>query len=283
MRRGRSSFTRMRKGAPQNKKPKWFLPTSPGDYGIAAGGTRALQPHMHLDLAGTILSGNADDGYQRGWLFAMTPEVMERGGAGAAFPGLLGDQDSEYDRLRIAGMDGKLFFTPYGPVNEVGPEEPFAATNMVGFVHWAWFKVTAGQSDIDPGGFTRAYPWLTFGLADAAAGADTFGPAFSEDPLTFATNRDWRYRAKLMAKGTKPWSIDLRNTWMDTPGSTQHQYIPHPIEIPLSRKLVCDVGKGEALGMAYMIHTTSGVNGQTGAPSARFDFQSLRVKCYELD
>lgn len=282
-RRRTGSFARMRKGAPQNKKPMWMIPMGPGDYG-ATGGATGRQPHIQTPLLGTLQSGGSD-GAQAGYLFALTPERFERdGNEPSGIPGMLGNGGDEFDRLRIAGMDGKLLWTPVAPVYDLPTGQPPEASLLTGVINWWWMKVVAQEYDesFDPQ-YAWGYPWASFSFSDAANLEAPNKPLLTALTSQDAARKDWRYRAKLMGKGSKPWALTYAPYWNTDTQAQVNTFNSRSIEIPLPRKLVCDVGKGEALAMMYWIRDNTRANTVGGAPASVFDYSSMRVKCYELD
>lgn len=283
MMRRRSSGGRMRgmrSGRFNRKHPKWMIPTAPGDY--TASLSYGQQKILFFNSNGQLQSGG-DTGADQGWLFAMTPEILQRTGL-EPYAGLAGDSDTQYDRLRIVGMVGKLFWTPFAPVSDPGIQDPYDPSELTGSIVVCWYKVEAHAATTS-GGFVNSYPWGSFSEADAASTADveTYLPGIGSPTFQGTQNVDYRFRAKLMNVVHKRWTIGCAIAHNDSGGVLIRQLMPHPIEIPLPRKLVCNIGKGEALGCAYYIRNDGTVNGIGGAPSSRFSFESMRVKCYELD
>lgn len=276
--RGRRSA--MRSGRFNKKHPKWMLPTAPGDY--TASLSYGQQKILFFDSNGALQSGGAT-GADQGWLFAMTPEILARSGL-EPYAGLAGDSDTQYDRLRIVGMTGKLFWTPFAPVSDPGQNAPYDPSELTGTIIVCWYKVEAHAATI-AGGYVNSYPWASFSEADAAATAniETYLPGIGSPTFQGTQNVDFRFRAKLMSVVHKRWTIGCNIARNEEDASLIRQLLPHPIEIPLPRKLICNIGKGEALGCAYYIRNDGTVNGVGGAPSSRFSFESMRVKCFELD
>lgn len=281
MRSSRGRFAAMRRGAMKNR-PIWAIPTGPGSYGPDGIG-RDEQVHLRYFDPGNLSSGGAP-GASQGWLFALTPESFERDGdTPDGIPGLiLGKQQDTYDnRYRIAGFSGQLLWSPQAPIGEQSANPP--PDTLSGVAHFLWYKFEAGQSD-STAGFKRSYPWLSFSTVDAKAGVDTLVP-FEVMPggaaLTFLDDRDYRYRAKVIRSATIPWKIDASVTG-DSVDGYNTVFSPRVYRVPLPRKLVCNVGRGEALGLAYWIRDFTVVNTAGGAPASVFDFSSLRVKLYEL-
>lgn len=262
------------------KKPKYFIPTSPGVYPSSVAPYTGKQPHLYYDLNGSLQSGGGT-GVQKGWLFALTPKTLLRDGVDS-FPGMIGDTETEYDRLRIVGMDGQLRWSPISPISDPAQPGVYDPGELAGTLTWAWYKFRASQSDL-AGGFSRSWPWLAFTDADAAGNADTLVPALGAPTSEAVKDVDWRYRAKLIGKGSLVWKLDPRVYFNTVEEAPQQMWVPTHYNVRLPRKLVCDVGGDEALGMVYYIRNFGSVNGVGGAPASRFSFESMRVKCIEID
>lgn len=292
-------WSRMRRGIQRGKKPVWGIPTSPG--GFLTPSTFEFQPHMHYHVGANSwnpLSPNA--GANQGWLWALTPTILRRDSVFQTFPGLLFPQNGQnangnevgmrqiYDRVRIAGFTGKLMFTPNFPAGLNPTDGKYFPQTLCGRIVWAWYKVHASENDDASGGFTRSFPFLDFSPGDAADTADTYLP-HGVNTFYDVAQRDPRMRAKLMRMGTKSWRIPVAMTYNPVgAGSYEYQCMPQPIEIPLPRNLICDVGRDEALALAYWVRDNSIVMPETegeggGAPDMLFNWETVRVKCYELD
>lgn len=284
MRGGRSSGTRglrraMRSGRYVRKSPKWFYPVAPGDNGSSGTVNYNFQKQLYYDLTGTLQSGGSN-GASVGWLFALTPEVFDR--SNTPFAGMAGDRDTTADRLRIVGMTGNLFFTPLNPIIDE-PADSMPPSAFTGTLITAWFKFTQAHSSLT-GGISRGYPWGQFTPADASsAGATaTFVPSLGVPLLDSLSSLDYRERAHLMHVKHQRWRIPHVIAGTVTDGFIT-SYMPQSIQVPLPRKVIANVGKGEALAMMYYIRDDGTINGTAGSPAARFSFESMRIKCFETD
>lgn len=277
----RNSFARMRAGGGK-KHPQYMIPYAPGDYGGGGGTGRELEPHRQYFVDSATLSGTAN-GATRGWLFALTPEYFAReGNQPNGIPGMsfgLTDSSGNSDRIRIAGMLGACKFVALSPGDTTGPDSPEVMFDAV----FAWWKVQASKSSL-AGGFRTNYPWESFSELDAVdSNVDTFVPAEQGTTSDTIVDVDGRFRAKCIrmvhrvGKIVPVYRFDMNG---DIVGTTYHTT---PIDVPLLRRIVCDVGKGEALALSYWMRNYATVNTRPAGPSGVFTFPTMRIKTYELD
>lgn len=282
-RSNRTSFAAMRRGAMRNK-PEWVVPLAPGDYGGGGGGILDRQPHWMFYRTGSFASGGVS-GQTQGWLFALTPELFPRDG-NDTMAGFVNYSEGANARYRVAGFQGKLHWTPLYPSYAI---TTFSSENLSGTFWYGWFKVDANAPPLSTDTIEESYPWGTFGTlaggANGEAATRTFTPIAQAGNATGLFNRDARFRAKLMHSNSFTWTMKAIGQSEDSAGTGfQQSFIPTGYEIPLPRKLVCNVGRGEALALAYWYRDNSFVGGGVGgSPNSIFTFPSLRVKVYELD
>lgn len=286
-RTSRNKFRRMRNGFLPRKKPLWLIPKGPGEND-GANVANLWSNQRHLVQLG---SPQVARGPSIRWAFAITPEPMP--GANNNYS-VIGNREGSNTRLRIAGMTGKLIFTPLAPSGYDGNldnNDQRAALNETsrGIVAWAWYKVRA-QRQLAGEERGQGYPWRSFSIADAENGVNTQGfvPFMmglnSTDPEV--EGLDWRGGVKLMHSGMRAWRMDLApSLYTGVSQELLGMYVVGgiPVEIPLPRKLVCDVGEGEALGMVLFVRDFSDQAEYGGSPEWRLDYASMRIKAYELD
>lgn len=278
-------FRAMRKGIEGRKKPTWLIPLASGTVGNDA--ARDNQFHTQAYYG-------PEEGAQNYsvWAFAITPELLGQGER----PSVAGVTENSTTRLRVAGMAGKLHFQPLLPSGYTGNLAPdgnealAVPTQLVGFVTWAWFKVKANSTNVTGANRTDIYPWTdwTRGAAENTS-SQLFGPyqGLNIDTQNDLVSLDWRGRSDAMSMGQKMWRMSLRpsnNQMISGTGNEPTYYVDAPaVEIPLPKKLVCNIGRGEALGM----YLTVGDLGQTpqaaGAPSFALVYPTMRIKTFELD
>lgn len=276
----RNRFARLRKGA-FTKKPQVWIPLFSGPQGSTT--NRPSITSMFRPTNGSNNEVTPD----QGWLFAITPELDQ--GSLASVMGIGGDIDPE-QRYRVVGMNGSLFWTPYTAL--VDPDNSFTAWS--GFISLWWYKVKASL-DASGDAFAEgaSYPWSN-GWDDVSntEGLHVLGhvpwmntTAIVNGPSTLRF-KDPRYRADLMRHSVTPFVIDMMPLMETTGGSsTSVTYVPRaqmPIRLPLPRKVICNVGRGEALGCAYQIITQSGTPVES-SPTGIFAGLDLKVMVHELD
>lgn len=283
MRSSKSRFSRMRKGGGNTRRPRIVIPLGPGP--MAA--TRDAQVQMMQPVNGSLGTNIIAK-----WAFVLTPEKLDFGGQEAS--PMYAATDLEENglarvvraRRRIVGFSGNLTYTPLDVLLE-GADMPTSA--LAGLVGWAWFKIEslgAPNTDEEPGylfgNFEEATAYLNIqgrGFTPNLVMADVSAPVELE-------NRDWRAKnMKLISSGYKHWRLP-GDVVSDSTGGFAGRYAAgcgNPVQIPLPRKLVCDVGRGEALAMVLWHRDFTQSSETGGAPNARLDYPDMRVKVVDLD
>lgn len=274
----RSRFNAMRRGAYRNKPQTW-IPLAPGPQGSTS--NRPDQTAYWFQTPGSI-SEIAPDA---GWLFAITPEASNLGTLARSIVPIGGEANAN-EQYRVLGLSGKLHWTA-----QVSLEDPDNdPTAWSGFLSTYWYKVKASLAETSPAaGEPVAYPW-SGGWDDTTNTQNTHVRGFvpytnqaysvaTGDPLR---GRDPRWRRDLMFHTVQPWRLEVMPIFDTVTQSVVYQYLAQrPIRVPLPRRVVCNVGRGEALACAYHVWSQSG--SQAGSsPVGIFNFQDLRIKVMEL-
>lgn len=277
----RSRFSAMRQGR-ISRKPQFWIPLGAGTPGTS---NRPDQKWLNR-----VTPGSSDENVpDMGILWAITPELSGTGHNVVSVLPVGGEADADM-RYRVVGIQGKLFWTPLVSYDTGGgtdlPAEPTASYS--GYIRVVWTKLRAQP---DSGGSGNAeYPWEAGFDLDSEVGPTRCIPYFPYyNAVTIQTaptqtitlrNRDGRYRNDIMRHYEKSWQLPLTTVWDNANGTVA--YFPvaaRPIEIPLPRKLVCDVGQGEALVCMYQVVSNSGI-AVGSSPGGVFHFGSVRVKCF---
>lgn len=280
-------FAAMRRGYGKKRPQTWLL-LPPGPQGST--GNRADQGLMMYDDPGSV----DEQSPSSGWLFAITPEG-DNGSSGIGTSNVpvlgLGGSISPNLKYRFVGFKGRLYWQPFTPLTD--PPEPSGEANT-GFLNLYWYKVKA---QMPAGGSSQLpqYPW-SGGWNDTANTTGnqhtrSFVPNYETQIETSADARraDVRWRTDVIHHVCIPWSIQ----YMLAPGTwdSTGEYINgagfvaqpvKPISIPLPRKLICNIGRGEALACAYQVVSGSSVP-VSSSPASRFWLADLSVKVFEID
>jgi len=276
----RSRFNALRRGAHRNKPQVW-LPIAPGAQGSTS--NRASNTLQYYANPGSTTENVPD----QGWLFAITPEGSGNVQTTQSVFALGGDIDPE-QQYRVVGLKGSLHWTPLQSLAD--PDN--APEAWSGFLSLYWYKLEASRTPTpESSDSPLVYPWSA-GWDDEAnttgRTAQSFVPwyetvAVVSGPSTLR-NRDPRYRVDVMHHVKVPWTIKMRPVW-DNSVSDSVLFFPveqRPIRIPLPRKLICNVGRGQALACAYQITSQSSV-AAASAPVGLFNFQDMKILVHELD
>lgn len=275
MKTRRNSFARLRSGAPSRKTEIWALPVASGAYTTGSIDQLTRMQQMPGHLGNTI---------QAQWLWALTPEILERTGLDP-IPGLFWDDNDNVnndDRFRIVGITGSLYYTPIAPLAASGASEG-ANCGMVGI---SFTKFDAQNFTTVSGENRPTYPFTPFGL-----GGPLPQPITQEIGVTpYLTNvlspqaaqyADYRTRrGRVMFKAIVPWRMEQFYNVDEAAGEC---YAGPSVRIPLPRKLLCNIGKGEAVGVAVW-QKDFGTNAEaSGSPSAVLSFHDVKIKLHKLE
>lgn len=264
----RSRFSRMRKGQ-SARKPLRLIPLSPGPMDT---------PVVEQTQQVKAWNGHAGIDIKAEWLFAFTTDDVDPG-AGQQYPPMFNQtlEANRPERLRIVGLHGNLWWHPLLPLT---PGSPEAFTGMVG---WAWLKLEASIVSSVGSGSTPSFPYNLWQAAGASVNIATAGMTPSipnlSDPLEL-TYRDWRARAgRIMNMGCLPWKID------GVYDVLEERLFPGPsnaVRIPLPRRVICNIGQGEALACVVWVKDNGSSASLTGSPVGQFTFHDVYAKAYEL-
>lgn len=277
-RRTASRFNAMRRGR-LARKPQIWIPLASGDQSLL--NNRREQVWARRETVGSVSEGIPD----QGWLFVISPE--EVGGANdptvVAFGGEA-DPDMEY---KVVGITGRLTWTPMDSLSDPNTDP----TAWSGFVRTAWVKVHSVPQEAGSG--KALYPWSgswTDPADSTGAHVSSIFPYYDTASVDTELNqralaeRDGRWRTDVIRRYERTFVMDyMPMVYYDAgDGTPQFSYLPRanrPIQIPLPRKLVCNVGRGQALACAFQVVSQS--NFPTGsAPTGVFDFSDVKVKVF---
>lgn len=279
----RSRFAALRRGA-FRKKPQVWIPLAPGPQGNTS--NRPDMVDYRFSTPGSIAEQSPD----QGWLFAITPELSGSATPNAQIASVLGlggqiDPDQAY---RVVGIKGSLHWTPL--VSLADPPGSAVPEGLFGFLKLYWYKLKASlDGSADFSGGPLEYPW-SGGWDDTANTSGNHVDGFlpwtkAHSVLTVANlrNRDPRYRMDVIHHCKVPWTLEYRPVYDSGTDNILLQPIgQYPIRLPLPRKLVCNIGRGEALACAYQVTSESGSNAAS-SPAGIFNFEDLRFMVHELD
>lgn len=272
-------FRALRRGA-HKTKPQVWLPIAPGPQGTTA--NRADNSLQYFATPGSTTESIPD----QGWLFAITPEASSSSNATKSVFGLGGDIDED-QLYRVVGLKGSLHWTPLQSLSD--PDRFQEAWS--GFISLYWFKVEASRTttveSMDSG---LLYPW-SGGWDDTAntdgIHAQSFVPWYNTVSVTGGPatlrNKDPRYRTDVIHHVKIPWTLNVM-PYYDVDNSVPvYAYVgQRPIRIPLPRKIICNVGRGQALACAYQVVSQSST-AVGSSPAGMFNFQDMRILVHELD
>lgn len=274
----RGRFNAIRQGRTR-RKPQTWIPLASGDQSLVT--DRGVQPWARHRNSGSVVTAAADQAF----LWVISPELV--GSAKNPTVVAVGGEADPDMKYKVVGITGHLFWTPAFSLADPN-QDPLGWT---GFIRVFWGKIKAMP---EPGGSGVAeYPW-SGGWTDPA---DSSGSHLSSlvnfyDDASVDTEanqralalRDVRYRTDIMRTYVRPWHIPyMPVAWYDSDDhNVVQEYLPQaarPIQIPLPRKLVCSVGRGESLACWYQIVSQSSVP-SASAPTGQFDFTDVKVKVY---
>lgn len=266
-RRRQGTLARIRSGTNTRKKAEWWRPRFPGPPSAA----KAENTQNFYYTPGSVSSDQPD----RGWLFAITPE---------RYLGASQSIDPESDnsaQYQVAGIKGTLMYTPLLSLNDqVG--DPGKNS---GYVEMYWYKLRimpyAGRLSTLTDQ-TQSYPWASWeDPADTGlTHVDGYLPQVGIAPAN-QQGRDARWRSDVMFHCRIPWSIE-RNVYYDVVQDVIGEEVTKqiPIRLPLPRKVVCNVGRGECLAACYQVVSHSQTNAAS-SPVGVFT-SDLKVKVFEV-
>lgn len=264
-----SRFSRLRRASNVKQKVIRAIPLAPGPFAANVIGQKDRTKNW---------DGHTGTSIRAEWLWAITPETMDYSGTDQT-PLVIdrSDAEEEDDRYRVVGINGKLWWTPMVPLVTAATFETYA-----GFVGISFAKFDSGVFDSVSG--KPVYPWANFTQATATTGIDKQGltPHLSNtepDAIAALLYQDKRWRPRVMYQHSKPWKIptvyDSFQELIQPSGCT-------PVEIPLPRKLVCNIGRGEALGVCVWVKDFSQSSELGGSPVGRFDFHDVTIQLLKL-
>lgn len=276
--RSRSKWARMRSGSTSRRKPQVWIPLAPGPQGTT--GSRTFDTSKYLPTNGSIVEFLPD----QGWLFAITPELTD-GDAGASVMGLGGAIDSE-QAYRVVGLKGNLSWTPQYTLSD--PNNDVSAWS--GWISLWWYKVEASLAGAVPSADSPLrYPWSAGWLTKSnTEGNFAQGFVTNYHAVTLNSgpsalrNKDPRYRVDVMHHVRKPWSLNVMPIIDGADVISNLTMNQRAVSLPLPRKVVCNVGRGEALACAYQVVSDSNVP-SASSPGGLFTFSDMKVLVHELD
>jgi len=292
----RSSFSSLRK-VPKGREPDYVIPLAAGEQFDTS---RTEQLHYQHD---TQPKTGGDFG-TRMWAMVLHPGLRPVGGISPPLPWMIGlEENNDTSRYRVLGMQGSVYWTPLASVDE--EVSPDACT---GFIMGAWYKLQRNNAiDIEADGttivnpnFRAQFPFRNFSALDElrmAAEEQGLGvpSVTSGTPTTDVekvTQMDWRIaeHAKPIGAFCKPWRADWHpavfgydDTGQPVTNTSIAQLGPgYPVQLPMPRKLVANIGRNEALGLFLQIED-NGSSQSYSAPVGRLVWPNFRVKLLELD
>lgn len=279
-RRGASKqrFSRIRSGRAK-RKPQTWIP-------LAAGTQTSMSNRPDQIFARRATNGSNDEAVpDQGWLWVISPELVGFNQEPSVVAvGGEADPDMQYT---VAGMTGRLFWTPLQSLSD--PDNDPAA--WTGFIRMVWMKVRAIPDE--SGSQTPQYPW-SGSWSDPVDSGPTHVQGLFPNYTTVSVNnaasqrsfalRDGRYRTSIIRRYEKPWLLDMMpmTWWNSQANQVESQYSPRasrPVQLPLPRKLVCNVGRGESLACAYQVVSQAATNSGS-SPAGIFDFSDVKIKVY---
>lgn len=278
MRSRRGRFNAMRQGR-SPRKPQTWIP-------LFKGVQTALSNRQEQVWARYATPGSTDEGIpDMAWLWVISPELVgvDHSPTVVALGGEA-DPDMQYT---VAGMTGRLTWTPMESLGD--PNTDSAAWS--GFVRLYWVKVKSIPQQA--GSQLAQYPWdgsWTDPVDSGPSHVFSYLPYYNTASVSNAAEqrsfalRDARYRRDIIRRTEKAWVLPyMPTTYFDPRDELVHtEYFvqaARPITLPLPRKLVCKVGRGEALACAYQVVSQSGLNAGS-APTGVFDASDVRIKVY---
>lgn len=290
-----SKFSRLRQ-TPKGREADWVIPLAPGHNPTQSQGD---QLHMEWqtpqNTSGTI---------SRWWQFVVHPGLRPAAGTTPVLPWVAGlEENSESARYRLQGFSGDVYWSPLQ-----SSDEEITPPMCSGFVAGAWYKLQRSNAiDIEADGttvvnptFRAQFPFRALSTLDSTRMADEVAGYGVPYPLNGnadyvedgqLVHEDWRLveHAKPIGMFCKPWYTDFVSPifGFDDVGqpvtvSQIAQMGPaHAVRIPLPRKLVCNVGRNEALAL-YMM-AWCGVGSSYKAPYGTLTYPTFRAKLLELD
>jgi len=291
----RSNFSSLRK-VPKGREPDYVIPLAAGEQFDAS---RTEQLHYQQD---TQPKTSGDFG-TRMWAMVLHPGLRPVGGISPPLPWVAGlEENSDTSRYRVLGMQGSVYWAPTASVNEdVGPD------SCTGFIMGAWYKLERNNAiDIEADGtvvnpsFRAQFPFRSFSALDQlrmaaeeqGLGVPTVTSGTPTTDVEKVTQMDWRIsnHAKPIGAFCKPWRADFQPPiWsFDDVGQPVAQLQApllgpgYPVQLPMPRKLVANIGRNEALALFLQIED-NGSSQSISSPVGRLMWPNFRVKLLELD